>query len=138
MSLHRHQSSLEDVLNFSEPFLLTPQQHQTARSLLNALTEHYGPEQTSQKGYLPAKLIRSTFNYVASKDSFLTFFFTYLHECLTEVNSDIALALSYFYDFASWDADMQRKAMGAVEEFADFMVTQFFLPRAFVMILSQA
>ncbi|EAW13473.1 HNH endonuclease signature motif containing protein [Aspergillus clavatus NRRL 1] len=128
MSLHRHQSSLEDALNFSELFLLTPQQHQTARSLLNALTEHYGPEQTSQKGYLPATLIRSTFNYVASKDSFLAFFFTYLYECLTNVNSDIALAVSYFNDFASWDAVMQGKVMGAVEEFADFMVTQFFLP----------
>jgi hypothetical protein len=138
MSLHRHQSSLEDVLNFSELFLLTPQQHQTARSLLNAFTEHYGPKQRSQKGYLPATLIRSIFNYVTSKDTFLAFFFTYLYECLTKVNSDIALALSYFNDFASWDAVMQGKVMGAVEEFADFMVTQFFLPRASVMILSQA
>jgi hypothetical protein len=57
MSSHkRHPSSLEVVLDFSEPFLLTPQQSQTARSLLTALLEHYGPEQSSQKGYLPAKL----------------------------------------------------------------------------------
>ncbi|KAL2000371.1 hypothetical protein VTN02DRAFT_3208 [Thermoascus thermophilus] len=128
MSSHRHQPSLEGVSDSSEPFYLTPQQNQSAQRLLETFIEHYGPERAAEKGYKPAALIRATFDHVMSNDLFLSFFFTYLHESLTKVSSDVGLALSYFGDFTSWDSALQSKVMVAVEEFADYMVTHFFLP----------
>jgi hypothetical protein len=126
---HRHQSSLERVLDFSESFLLSPQQNETSNILFDSFIEHYGPERAIQKGYKPAGLIRVTFDHILSKDSFLMFFFTYLHEILVDIDSNLDSALIYFKDFTSWDAAAQRNVMDAIEEFADYLVTQFFLPR---------
>ncbi|OJD17181.1 hypothetical protein AJ78_02725 [Emergomyces pasteurianus Ep9510] len=128
MSLHRHQPSLEGVLDFSEPLSLTPQQSGSARSLLDILIKDYGLEQATERGYKPAKLIHATLDYISSKDSFLTLFLTFLHEHLAGVTSNITLALSYFEHFSSWEPPARSVVMGALEEFADYMVTQFFLP----------
>lgn len=129
MSSHRHQSSLERVLDFSEPLLLSPQQNEFANILLDSFIEHYGPERATQKGYKPARLIRVTFDHIISKDSFLTFFFTYLHESVVDIDSNLDSALLYFKDFTSWESAAQRNVTDAIEEFADYLVTQFFLPR---------
>lgn len=131
MSSHRHQSSLEGILDFSEPFSLTPQQSSSARSLLDILVKDYGLERETERGYKPAKLIHATLEHIFSKDSFLTLFSTFLHENLTSVTSNITLALSYFEDIDSWESTARKDVMGALEEFAHYMVTQFFLPRAF-------
>ncbi|KAL3470096.1 hypothetical protein BJX99DRAFT_240076 [Aspergillus californicus] len=37
-------------------------------------------------------------------------------------------ALSYFRDFASWEPAARNKLMHALEGFAKYVVTQFFLP----------
>ncbi|QVM09592.1 hypothetical protein D8B26_004247 [Coccidioides posadasii str. Silveira] len=95
MSSHRHQSSLEGVLDISEPFSLTPQQSSSARSLLDILIKDYGLERATERGYKPAKLIHVMLDFISSKDSFLTLFFTFLHENLAGVTSNITLALSY-------------------------------------------
>ncbi|OAX82145.1 hypothetical protein ACJ72_03501 [Emergomyces africanus] len=128
MSSHRHQSSLEGVLDFSEPFSLTPQQFDSARSLLDIFIRDYGLERATERVYKPAKLIQATLDYISSKDSFLALFFTFLHENLAGVTSNITLALSYFEDFSSWKPAARSGVRGAFEEFADYMVTQFFLP----------
>lgn len=44
-------------------------------------------------------MIRATLYYITSKDSFLSFLFTFLHESLAGVTSNIALVLSYFEYF---------------------------------------
>nr|KMM65869.1 hypothetical protein CPAG_02210 [Coccidioides posadasii RMSCC 3488] len=82
MSSHRHLSSLERVLDFSAPLLLTPQQSDSARSLLDIFIKDYGLERATGRGYKSAKLIHATLDYISSKDSFLTLFFTFLHENL--------------------------------------------------------
>lgn len=46
------------------------------------LVEHYGPQTTVRKGYKPAALIQATLQHVASPDTFLTFFFSYIYEYL--------------------------------------------------------
>lgn len=114
----RHQSSLE-----REPLLLSPQQTLFANILLIPFIEHYGLEQATQKGYKPARLIHATFNHIKSKDSFLTFFFTYLHESLVDIDSNLDSALFYFKVFPSCESAAQRNVMGAIEEFADSLVT---------------
>jgi hypothetical protein len=70
MAQHRHQSSLESVLDFSPSFFLTPPQNQKATALIDKLIWHYGLEQTVQKGYKPAILIQETYHRVASRDTF--------------------------------------------------------------------
>ncbi|QVM07746.1 hypothetical protein D8B26_002437 [Coccidioides posadasii str. Silveira] len=112
MSSHRHLSSLERVLDFSAPLLLTPQQSDSARSLLDIFIKDYGLERATGRGYKSAKLIHATLDYISSKDSFLTLFFTFLHENLAGVTSNITLALSYFEDFSSWEPAARSVVMG--------------------------
>ncbi|KKZ62789.1 hypothetical protein EMCG_02900 [[Emmonsia] crescens] len=128
MSSRGHQSSLKGVLDFSEPFSLTPQQSDSAKRLFDIFIKDYGLERATERGYKPAKLILAMLSYISSKDSFLALFFRFLHENLAVVTSNITLALSYFEDFSSWEPAARTVVMGALEEFADFMVTQFFLP----------
>ncbi|KAL2382611.1 hypothetical protein RJ035_006036 [Blastomyces gilchristii] len=134
MALHRHQSSLEKVLDFSQPFSLTPQQHQAATTLFRYLIQHYGLEQTIQPGYKPAALIQATFEHVTSKDAFLLFFFSHIYENLCSgvanpIDSDITVALSFFDGFSSWDQNQKQNADGAIESFAEYIVENFLLPR---------
>ncbi|KAA8642979.1 HNH endonuclease signature motif containing protein [Aspergillus tanneri] len=101
---HRHQSSLEEVLNFSQPFFLQHQQSETAATLLNTLVKHYGLEQTTQKGYKPAALIQATFEHVASRDAFLMFFFTYIYghlcpEAEYPDGTDLRVAIEEFAEY---------------------------------------
>ncbi|EGE06680.1 hypothetical protein TEQG_05674 [Trichophyton equinum CBS 127.97] len=128
MPSHRHQSSLEAILDFSEPFSLTPRQASLARRLLDILVEDYGLEREIEKRYKPAKLIYTTLELVLSKDSFLTLFFTFLHEHLTSGPSNITLALSYFEDIGTWEPAARNDVTSALEEFSHYMITQFFLP----------
>ena len=95
------------------------------------LVKEYGLDREIENRYKPAKLIHVTLEHVFSKDSFLTLFFTFLHENLTGATSDITLALSYFEDISSWEPTARNDVMSALEKFAQYMVTQFFLPRAF-------
>jgi hypothetical protein len=136
MSSHRHQSSLEGVLDFSEPFSLTKHQSDTAKSLLDLFIEDYGVERETERGYKPAKLIHEMLQYVISRDSFLVFIFTFLHENLTDITSNMTLALSYFGDFTSWVPAARKQLIHALEGFANYMVAQFFLPRGFLMLHS--
>ncbi|THC87019.1 hypothetical protein EYZ11_013535 [Aspergillus tanneri] len=130
---HRHQSSLEEVLNFSQPFFLQHQQSETAATLLNTLVKHYGLEQTTQKGYKPAALIQATFEHVASRDAFLMFFFTYIYghlcpEAEYPDGTDLRVALSYFDNFPCWSSDQKTNVKVAIEEFAEYIVENFLLP----------
>ncbi|KAE8384180.1 hypothetical protein BDV23DRAFT_189479 [Aspergillus alliaceus] len=128
MSSLRHQSSLEGVLDFSEPFSLTPQQSYSAKRLLDIFIKDYGLDRATERGYKPAKLICTTLDHIIAKDTFLSFFLTYLHENLTDLTSNITLALSYFEDIVSREPAPRSDVMNALEAFADYMVTQFFLP----------
>ncbi|EDN11043.1 predicted protein [Histoplasma mississippiense (nom. inval.)] len=132
MALHRHKSSLEGFLDFSEPFSLTPQQNKAASGILNKLIEDYGLERTGRRGYMPAMLINATFEHVhaQSKDAFLNFFILYIHEHLdgNTAEPDISLALAYLDGFSSFDTDKKSEIRSLVELFADYMVDNFFTP----------
>ncbi|KAJ5998514.1 hypothetical protein N7451_006324 [Penicillium sp. IBT 35674x] len=118
MATHRHQSSLEGVLDFSVPFSLTPQQHETARNLVTTLIRHYGPEKTVRKGYRPAALIQAILEHVASPDTFMTFFISYLYEalCLEEGHA------------AEGEPEQIKLLNGGLEKFAEYIVENFLLP----------
>ncbi|OZJ01564.1 hypothetical protein BZG36_05505 [Bifiguratus adelaidae] len=135
MALHRrrHQSSLEVVLDFSQPFSLTPAESHKARNLFNHLTEHYEPEQTTNKRYKPVTLIRTTYERVIAKDAFLNYFFLNIHEKLSsgkDIGStpDPSRTLSFFHDLSSWDSTQKDEVALAINEFADYMIDNFFVP----------
>ena len=94
MAQHRHQSSLESVLDLSPSFFLTPPQNQKATALIDKLIWHYGLEQTVQKGYKPAILIQETYHRVASRDTFLRFFFSYIYE-ISMIPTNLTLTLIF-------------------------------------------
>lgn len=137
MAQHRHQSYLESVLDFSPSFFLTPLQNQKATALLDKLIWYYGLEQTVHKGYKPAILIQETYHRVASRDTFLKFFFSYIYEIFNDTNEpdvdiDISVALSYVDNFIgdpSQDSSKIINVKEAVEKFAEYIVDNFFLPR---------
>ncbi|CAG8139265.1 unnamed protein product [Penicillium olsonii] len=133
MATHRHQSSLEGVLDFSMPLALTPQQHESARNLVIRFVRHYGPEKTVRKGYRPAALIQATLEHVTSPDTFMTFFLSYIYEdlCSDEghaVDSDITHALVFFEGFSSWEPEQINKLHRGLEKFAEYVVENFLLP----------
>lgn len=135
MANHRHQSSLEGVLDFSIPLSLTPQQHESARNLVIRLVRHYGLEKTVRKGYRPAALIQATLEHVTSPDTFMTFFLSYIYEdlCSDEghsIDSDITQALVFFEGFSSWEPKQIHKLHEGLEKFAEYIVENFLLPRS--------
>ncbi|KAJ5798999.1 uncharacterized protein N7503_006504 [Penicillium pulvis] len=108
MAMHRHQSSLEGLW-------------------------HYDPEQTVRKGYKPAALIQATLQYVASPDTFLTFFLSYIYEALFSneqyaVDFYINHTISYLDGFASSDSERIQNLNEALEKFAEYIVDNFLLP----------
>lgn len=131
MATHRHQSSLEGVLDFSIPLSLKPQQHESARNLVIGLVRQYGLEKTVRKGYKPATLIQATLEHVASPDTFLTFFLSYIYEdyCSEKGPSDITHTLLYFDGFSSWEPEQINNVHEALENFAEYIVENFLLPR---------
>lgn len=137
MATHRHQSSLEGVLDFSIPLSLTPQQHESARNLVVRLVRHYGSEKTVRKGYRPAALIQATLEHVTSLDTFMAFFLTYIYEDLHSderhaVDSDITRALVFFEGFSSWEPEQINKLHEGLEKFAEYIVENFLLPRSLI------
>nr|KMM67747.1 hypothetical protein CPAG_04080 [Coccidioides posadasii RMSCC 3488] len=112
MAFHRHKSSLEGFLDFSEPFSLTSQQNKAASGILNKLIEDYGVEKPGRRGYMPAMLINATFEHVhaQSKDAFLNFFI-FLSRWVLLV-----------------DTDKKNEVRSAVELFANYVVDNFFTP----------
>ncbi|EFE41037.1 conserved hypothetical protein [Trichophyton verrucosum HKI 0517] len=133
MALHRHQSSLERVLDFSTPFSLNSQQRQRATTLLRSLVQLYGVEQTIRRRFKPASLIQLTFEHIKAQDAFLSFYFSFLYENLCpgvtdSTEPDITVALSFFDDFSTWDQNQKEDVNRASEKFAEYIVENFLLP----------
>lgn len=131
MSSHRHQSSLEGILDFSEPFSLTPQQSDSAKRLLGVFI-HQGlwARASDGKGLQACEInLRYARPYHCKRLIFDIFFLTYIHESLANLTTNITLALSLFEDIASREPAARSDVMSALEGFAHYMVTQFFLPR---------
>lgn len=78
----------------------------------------YGHERATEKGYKPAKLICDTLDHIIAKDSFLTFFSTYIHENMANLTANITFTLSLFEDIASREPAARSDVMNALEGFA--------------------
>ncbi|KAJ5950264.1 uncharacterized protein N7479_008677 [Penicillium vulpinum] len=132
MAARRRQFS-EGVFSFSMPLSLTLQQCESAKYLVIKLVRHYGPDQTVRKGYKPAALIHAMLEQVASLDTFLNLFLSFIYEDLCSdmvsvVDFDITCALSYLDGFASWESEQIINLNKAIENFAELIVDEFLLP----------
>jgi hypothetical protein len=81
---HRHQSSLEGVLDFSSPQPLEPDQRNRATDIFNQIVAQYEPCQTDDKDYKRITLLRVAHDSVISRDNFLSCFFLFVEKELRQ------------------------------------------------------
>lgn len=125
---HRHQSSLEGVINFSsQPPLGTDRRAQARRRFYN-IVNHFGPNNAggtstgNSNQYNRPLLVRLTYEYARSeeaRDNFLQVFFQSLELPLDGEGEDIDLGN------ANLETDIRSTLFG----FADYLLDNFFLPR---------
>ncbi|RAH76688.1 hypothetical protein BO86DRAFT_247345 [Aspergillus japonicus CBS 114.51] len=130
---HRHQLSLTGFIHPPRKPLLTPEDTQIARILFKTLID-YAPERSSRGRYKPAVLIEETFGRIQCKDAFLEYFFTYIYTNVTSeeerrTGSDFCQVFTYFRDFSSWSSKDKDTAMDTIDNFAEYLIDNFFMPR---------
>lgn len=130
-SHHRHQASLEQVLDFSSPPSLTPNELAQANRIFGQLLNHCEPLQKN-KPYKKVTLVRLMHEHARSKEIFLLQFFFYLgtQTCLEDQRPpSISDGLSRFSGFDPTSTNGQKKdAERAIDSFAEHIFDNFFLP----------
>ena len=125
-ALHRHQSSLEGIIDFSKKPPLSLSEYQSASRRFYQLIGHFESLSHNRRGenkYDRVKLVRLTFEYARSKESqgnFLRAFFEAV-DISIDKNDDIDLS----------DADRRAGLQESVHNFADYLFENFFLPRMY-------
>lgn len=100
--------------------------------LVQDLDRLYTPERTSKGRFKPAVLRNETFERIQCKDDFLDYFFTSIHTVLSLEDKREALpGFPYFRNFSSWSPGQKDTAMNIIDEFAEYLVDNFFIPRTF-------
>jgi hypothetical protein len=118
---HRHQSSLEGIIDFSPSTeRLEPDQRTSATRIFSQIIDHYEPSQTKNGSYKRITLVRLTYEYSLSeisRDNFLRYFFQY-----------ISIPMEEDIHFNDWTTEQKSDLESSVTAFADFLVDNFFLP----------
>ncbi|KAK2794076.1 hypothetical protein FQN52_009158 [Onygenales sp. PD_12] len=138
---HRHQASLETILDFNvDP--LTATEQADADLTFNQLISHAEPLQGTTP-YMRATLVRLTYEHCRSKDAFLRQFFMFIngdgyndHDHDNEdaqnhkPHPSFERGLAKFHGFASQTAPtpLKREAENAIDSFAEHIFQHFFLP----------
>ncbi|KAJ5648749.1 hypothetical protein N7490_005121 [Penicillium lividum] len=102
--------------------LLDPQLLERARQLLRKLAgdDCERPQQTLQKGPKAAALVLAFLDDIASPDTLLNYFVSYLFDCLYSSlgkDFDITLALSDLESFASWEREQMERLNETLHKF---------------------
>ncbi|EFW21907.1 hypothetical protein D8B26_002018 [Coccidioides posadasii str. Silveira] len=126
---HRHQASLERILDFSPQEVLTPEERAQAENIFSQFISHCEPRQSAHP-YKKVTLVRLTYEYSEAKDKFLQQFFIYLGFQFHENESPtFASGVSRFPDFGpSSPPSKKREVEGVLGSFAEFLFGNFFLP----------
>ncbi|KAK2812806.1 hypothetical protein FQN50_001135 [Emmonsiellopsis sp. PD_5] len=117
---HRHQSSLEAIINFSPPQSFAPEQRARARRTFYSILDHFNAADNSRRhGYRRTLLLRHTYEYSRSelsKDTFLRAFFQFMDVDIEQENIDLD------------DEEVEDQIGSDLTTFADFLIDHFFLP----------
>ncbi|KAL1979788.1 hypothetical protein VTN96DRAFT_5195 [Rasamsonia emersonii] len=132
--LHRHQSSLEGVIDFSSsPQPLEPDQRSRAVDIFNRIVAQYEPSPTNAKDYKRITLLRAVYDSVIAKDDFLRCFFLFLEKELRQgedaPEQSYSQALSRFIDLDSRGTEQGNALEASLAAFSDYLVDNFFLTR---------
>ncbi|KAK7427563.1 hypothetical protein QQZ08_005838 [Neonectria magnoliae] len=119
-ALHRHQSSLEGIIDFSTRPPLTPAQCLSASRRFNQLADHFDVSNGSNKEYDRVKLVRLTYEYARSEESKGNFLRAFFESAGFSIEADEDIDLS--------DADREAKVRDAFVNFAEYLFENFFLP----------
>ena len=128
---HRHQSSLQAVLEFSSTVVLQPDQLNQATSIFTQIISRYEPTEADVRSYKFITLLRVVHESVVSKDNFLRYFILFidaeLH--LTSHTRDVSQAISHLANLNSWSPEQLNNLRQSLATFTDHLVDNFFLPR---------
>ena len=132
-SYRRHQVSQTRFIHPPRKQPLTPEESQIARRLFKTLID-YAPERTPRGCYKPVALIDETFERIQCKDVFLKYFFTYIYTNIIpeeerRTGSVFPQVFAYFRDFSSWSSKSKDTAVNTVDNFAEYLIDTFFMPR---------
>ncbi|RTE68294.1 hypothetical protein BHE90_017328 [Fusarium euwallaceae] len=119
-ALHRHQSSLEGIIDFSTRPPLTPAQHVSASRRFDQLVNHFNIPDGSSKGYDRVKLVRLTYEYARSKESKDNFLRAFFESADLPIDGDEDIDLA--------DEGRQAKLRDSLFNFAEYLFENFFLP----------
>jgi len=116
--LHRHQSSLEGVLDFSAEVPLSADQRARASHQFHHIVRHFEfPAET--RPYSRPLLVRYTYEYARSQESrdvFLRAFFQSMRLSLNDEDVDLG------------NTEVETGLRSALFDFADYLLDNFFLP----------
>ncbi|KAK5635642.1 hypothetical protein RRF57_011354 [Xylaria bambusicola] len=119
--LHRHQSSLEGVINFSAATPLSDGQRASARQRFYCITDHFGAHNGNQDTqYSAPRLVRLTYEHALSepsRDNFLRAFFQAMVLSIEGPGAEAEAEAGDYEDLRS-----------PFFAFADYLLDNFFLP----------
>jgi hypothetical protein len=123
LPLHRHQSSLEGIIDFSSREPLSESHRASAIRRFYQVIKHFDGNniKRGQDQYDRVKLVRFTYEYSTnqvSKDNVLIAVFEFLK-----------LSISSEEDIDFEDATYRGQLKTHLYEFADYLIDNFFLPR---------
>lgn len=128
---HRHQASLESILDFSSPqSLLNANELAQAGSIFNNLTNHCEPVQSNEP-YKKVTLARLTYEHAESKEIFLHQFFIFLDtQKHPHGPPDFTRAMSQFssFDPATSSVSQKKEVEVVVNLFGEYLFSNFFSP----------
>lgn len=128
MARHRHQVSLENILDFSPPLSLSPQQRSNASRRFYQITNHFDINEEIPPGWGVScnrpRLIKLIYEYALSeesKDLLLRAFFQALRLNLDDVEDVI---------IEGREDELRLDVIG----FAEYLMDNFFLPRILFLV----
>ena len=123
--LHRHQSSLEGIIDFSTQSPLGPHQRLSASRRFYQIVNHFDVPTTSsdtRSEYDRIKLVRLTYEYARSEESKGNFLRAFFQSAALSIDGDEGEAIDLS------DADFVAELRTSLFNFADYLFDNFFLP----------
>lgn len=123
LPLHRHQSSLEGIIDFSSRPPLSVDDRASATRRFYQVINHFDNDDIGQNHdkYDRIKLIHSTYEYSISEES--------QSSLLIALFEFLNLSPSAHEDIDFQDSTYRAELQAGLDEFADYLVDNFFLPR---------
>lgn len=128
---HRHQVSLETTIDFGVPQPLDVQIRERATQIFYQIIDHFECSQKTDQ-YKRITLLRATYEYAPSKDSFICHFFLHTGEVLNLIKRSnepqLPQVLSYLSGFESM-TNAEKDNIGiTVAAFAELIFERLLLP----------